>query len=679
MVLEGDVTYMSQFRRAIGFAIAAVVLLAGVAPIAAYGAQTPAPVTVDGSALVAPVVEAARATYITRNPETNITVNVSGTNDGLAALCAGELDIAMAYGPISESQAAACQSGGVEFVEIMLGYDALVPIVNNQSPATCLTVDQFNALFGPSGADVANWQALDPALADTAIGTIFAPTAVSDYPTRFRFAQLSAVGALRSDIVALDTSANVAENVNSAADAVGLMTLYEFSQVNPEQQQVRALQINVDGVCIDASVPDLDEGRYPISESLLLYVNASSLDRPEVSGFLDYLVSNEGRRSVRTGGYTNASTVVYDRDQSYLAERRTGRTFSLIRAVEVPADVTGAIRTAGSSIAYASLRAVNDTFAPRYANVTLTSTAFGDEAGYRDLCAGEVDAVGAARGMTDAEAEACQSAGIQTLEVSIGNKALVVVVNEAADYAACLTGDQVRDIFSQAARPATWSEVDASFPDTTLLALTPRAGNSDMDFLLARVAGDQIAPPRRTDATENDDALYRAAAVGNVEGGVTFMTFEEFSASEANVRAVGIDAGNGCVEPSAATFADGSYALSAPLSLVFNTASFERPEVRAYVWYLLGDDALAVLGNQNLTGLDEAQFQAVREIVLQRFAELDAAAPTPAPTSEAGAEATAEATAESAGEVTPEPSAEATDEATDGPAAEPTTEPTPGE
>ncbi|MCC7207074.1 MAG: substrate-binding domain-containing protein, partial [Anaerolineae bacterium] len=444
-----------------------------------------------------------------------------------------------------------------------------------------------------------------------------------------------------------------------------------LSQVNTDQQQIKDLQINKDGVCIEATVANLDEGRYPLAESLMLYVNAASLERPEVSGFLSYVVGAEGRRTVRTSGYTNASSVVYDRDRSYLTEGRTGRTFSLIRAVEVPADVAGSIRITGSSVAFGVLRAINDTFTPRYANVALSASAFGDEAGYRDLCAGNADAIGATRAMTDAEAEACQSAGIQTLETPVGYKALVVVVNGGADVAACLTTDQVRTIFSQATKPATWAEVDASFPDTALLAITPRAGNSDTDFLLSRVAGDQIAPPRRTDATENDDPLYRAAAVGNVEGGVTFMSFADLARTQANVRAAAIDAGNGCVEPTPETLADGSYALSAPLSLVFNTASFERPEVRAYVWYLLGDDALAVLGNQGLSGLDAASFEAAREIVLQRFAELGATAATPAP-----AEPTAQATAEATAAPTTEPTMDATAAPTAEPTAEPTTEPT---
>jgi phosphate transport system substrate-binding protein len=658
---------MSHLRRAIGCAVAAVVLLAALAPTAAYRAQPPDTVTVDGSALVAPILEAARTTYAARNPDAQIAIEVSGTSGGLELLCEGSLDVAMAYGAITDSQIAACQASGVAFVEVLLGYDALVALVNPAAPAACLSVDQFSTLLGPAGADVGSWQSIDPTLEDSPISGVFGPPDVADYATRFRLERLISGDGLRDDIEALETAQAVAERVRSEVTAVGLMTLAAYSQINPEQVPTRPLQLRANDVCIEATVPDLDEARYPAAESLYVYVNAESLERESVSGFLSYLLSADGRRAVRTANYTLATAILYDRGASYLTEGRTGRTFSRIQTVDVPANVQGVVNLNGSSVVFPLVRSLNDTFTPRYSGVTINATGFGNEVGYRALCSDAVDMIGATRLATEAEAEACQAAGIQTLVVPIGYKAMTVLVSAENTFAQCFSLDDVRTIFSAATSPTRWSDVDPDFPELELLTITPRSGAIDTDFVLARVAGEDIAPVRRQDAVENDSAQYRATATQNVAGGVTFIPFADFEQTTAAVRAVAIDAGNGCVAPSAESIADGSYALATPLYLVFNLNSFARPEIRAYVWYVLSEDALASLNRQSLTGLDAALFVEMRDLVLERFAQAEQAAATPEPTPEPtpADEATPEPTP--ADEATPEPTP--ADEATPEPTA----------
>jgi len=99
---------------------------------------------------------------------------------------------------------------------------------------------------------------------------------------------------------------------------------------------------------------------------------------------------------------------------------------------------------------------------------------------------------------------------------------------------------------------------------------------------------------------------------------------------------VQVNGGKGCVAPTDKTLLDGSYPLSQQVYLFLNPVAFSRPEVKAFVWYLLSDDALAVLSSKsNLAGLDRQGFITARDTALTRFSQTPTPTitPTPLPTS----------------------------------------------
>jgi hypothetical protein len=139
--------------------------------------------------------------------------------------------------------------------------------------------------------------------------------------------------------------------------------------------------------------------------------------------------------------------------------------------------------------------------------------------------------------------------------------------------------------------------------------------------------------------------------VQNVEGGVTFMTFTEFQQVKSKVHSVAVNAGSGCVEPTDANLKNGTYPVSQSLYAVLNLTTFARPEIRAFVWYFLSDDAVAILAKQGLVGTDTAGFVAARDIALKRFEQ--ATTSVPVATQGATAQATVVVTAAATAAVTP--------------------------
>lgn len=633
---------MTSFRRTIALMLVALVLLTTFAPGLSLRAQDSNTVTADGSALVAKVIEAAKTAYLVTAPEAKIEIAVSGTEGGFEKFCEGSLDLALAYGAISDQAAAACAAKNVQFTELLLGYDAAVVAVNSTSPARCLSLDQFNILLSPSASGVNQWASVDSTLGEGAISTVLAPP--EDAQTRFLFDRLIAGEGLRADLTVVATPAEMISQISADIAAVGLMTLADFN-ANTDGKTTRALQVRSGTACIDANALNIDEARYPAVESLYVYVNLASLDRQPVVDFLNFVLGAEGKKQVTSSGYSVAGSLLYDRGREYVSAKRAGRTFSRIQRLNISADQTGSITVGGSSTVHALLSKVNGAFTPRFSGIAINLTTYDSANALADLCAGIADVVGVSRKATDAELAICQSADIAPIQLTLGSEALVLAVNSTNTFAQCLTLDEVNKVFNAKTAPKKWSEVKDGFPETDLMPVLPSVGAMENDLLLVRVAKDQIAPIMREDGVKNDDALFRAAGVQNVDGGITFLKYSDFKKSSSKVNVVKIDGGNGCVEPTEATISDGTYAFSYPNYLLVNPKSFVRPEMRAYTWFLLSDDTLTLLNSSGLTGTDTVGITGLRDGVLDLFekAETPAAtatpsAETPVPTAETPAE-----------------------------------------
>jgi len=92
-------------------------LLALIIAPATIFAQENAPITVVGSGVVSPVFQALADASKT---EAKIEVNVTGTNGGFTAFCAGQVDITTANRPISVAEDGTCTANGVNYVELLL-------------------------------------------------------------------------------------------------------------------------------------------------------------------------------------------------------------------------------------------------------------------------------------------------------------------------------------------------------------------------------------------------------------------------------------------------------------------------------------------------------------------------------------------------------------------------------
>ncbi len=649
-------------------------------PALAQENQDTAPVRVQGTPELEAFVGALRDAYTEANTDAQVEIDSSaGLRGAFDALCAGSTDIVMSTEPISDAQIQACADAGQGFVETVLAHEAVVLIASPAAQLTCLEQAQVLALW-QSGTDLTlTWDALG---STTLTDTVHPLSPDANAPASLLFRSLLPAGELREDAEVVADPAQRLEQVQAnGSTATTFMTLAEFNALNPDSSVTPLSVQNEGGECIAPNDATVAAGSYPLTRADFLYVNAESAQRADVQNFIQFaLGADTGAPALAAAqGYTPATAAAYEEGINSVLNGRTGRTFTRPPSpVTVSSDATGEVRVAGSPLLGDITRNVRRDFLNAYPNATVTTATFGVDAGWQSFCSGEADVLQATRPATDEELALCQQNGIEPFEVDFGVQALVLAVPGGADWVECVTPDEIATMLragtDETPAVTTWAEVNPDWPDEPILFVLPPYRTGETDLLVARFVGDLTLNVRTPDV-ENADALYRLQGVANTSNGFTYAWWTDAQRSEADVRLLALDAGNGCIAPTAETLSDGTYPLSFPLRFIFSQASFAQPLVRAFLWQFYADNTLDALGQLPFLGLDvEAMRTTQRDEVYNMLAAVDTPAPaagettgeaTPAAT-EAGTDATTPAATQepATGEATPAATEEAAPEAT---------------
>ena len=245
-------------------------------------------------------------------------------------------------------------------------------------------------------------------------------------------------------------------------------------------------------------------------------------------------------------------------------------------------ELSGSVAVDGSSTVAPLSQAAAALYAEEQPAVNVTVGTSGTGGGFEKFCNGESDIQDASRAIEEDEAAACEAAGINYAELTVANDALTVVVNAENDWADCLTVDQLRAIWAPGSTVNNWNQVDPSFPDVPLALYGAGTDSGTFDYFTQAVNGEEGAS--RTDYEPTEDDNVTVQGVSGSPGGLGYFGFTYFEENAEQLKALAIDNGSGCVEPSAETAQDGSYApLSRPLFIYVSEQAVAEEHVRSFV------------------------------------------------------------------------------------------------
>ena len=270
--------------------------------------------------------------------------------------------------------------------------------------------------------------------------------------------------------------------------------------------------------------------------------------------------------------------------------------------------LTGAIEIDGSSTVYPISEAVAEEFQRANQGTRVAVGVSGTGGGFKRFCAGETDVSNASRPIKDSEVEECEANGVAFTEVRVAWDGLSVVTNPSNDFVACLTTDELKRVWEPGSTIDNWSQVRDGFPDKELKLYGPGTDSGTFDYFTEAIVGEEDASRPDYSASEDDNVLVQG--VGGDVNALGYFGYAYYIENRDKLRAIGVDNGKGCVEPTPETVTSGQYApLSRPLFIYVNRGDLQRPEVAEFVRFYM-ETAAELVTEVGYVPMDAASYQA---------------------------------------------------------------------
>ncbi|ACM56104.1 PstS family phosphate ABC transporter substrate-binding protein [Halorubrum lacusprofundi] len=247
--------------------------------------------------------------------------------------------------------------------------------------------------------------------------------------------------------------------------------------------------------------------------------------------------------------------------------------------------LSGSINIAGSSTVFPLMSAIGEDFAAEHDQVSVDISSTGSGGGFSNyFCVGDTDFNNASRPIQPAEEELCEENGVEYVELIAATDALTIVVNPEADWIDSLTVEELAQIWEE--DPAqTWDEVRDEFPNEEIERFGAADTSGTYDYFIESIL-EERGHTSDYQATEQDNSI--AQGVSGSEYAIGYFGFAYYFQNPDQLKALGIDDGNGPVEPSLETASSGEYTpLSRPLFTYPSIESLGKEHVAEFARYFV--------------------------------------------------------------------------------------------
>jgi len=264
----------------------------------------------DGSSTVAPIMEAVVEEYAAVQPGVQVSSGVSGTGGGFEKFIAGETVFSNASRPIKEEEAAALEEAGIDYTEVVLGYDGLSVVVNKENDwVDYLTVDELKEIWVETGEEKL-WSDIREEWPDEPI-EYYSPGVNSGTYDYFNEIILEDQDIVRQATLSEDDNVLV-QGVMGSPHAIGYFG-YAYYLENKDNLKIVPID-NGEGP-VEPTNETIESGAYaPLSRPLYTYVSNEALkEQPEFADFVTFTIENAGELAEAVG-YVSAPEKVYEEE-----------------------------------------------------------------------------------------------------------------------------------------------------------------------------------------------------------------------------------------------------------------------------------------------------------------------------------------------------------------------------
>ncbi len=253
--------------------------------LAAGNAAEKGKIIIKGSTTVLPITMKALEAFKSIKPGIDISVEGSGSGNGIKALLDGTCDIANSSREMKKEEFAKGKASGMKIKEIAISYDMIVPVVHPSNKVKNLTKEQLKGIYDGS---ITNWKQVGGD--DMNIVVVSRDSSSGTY--EYWHEDVMKKTDTRKDSLMQASNGAVVSTVANNKKAIGYIG---FGYVDKSTKK-----LDVNG--IEANLKNGKTGKYPISRKLYVYVNEKNYS-PEAKAFVNYLLSKDGQKIVSEAGF----------------------------------------------------------------------------------------------------------------------------------------------------------------------------------------------------------------------------------------------------------------------------------------------------------------------------------------------------------------------------------------
>lgn len=241
-------------------------------------------IVVKGSTTVLPITQKVAEEY-RKIKKVSISIEGSGSGNGIKALIDGSCEIANSSREMKEKEIAKAKAKNIKLKEITIAYDMIVPIVHLSNPVSNVSLDQLKAIYT---GFITDWKELGAN--EEKIVVISRDTSSGTYEVWNKIVMKKAE-VMKNALLQASNGA-IQSVVSTNKKAIGYVG---FAYVN---NNIKPLTVN--GVV--GTIKNGKSGKFPISRKLYIYINENTLSK-EAKDFVNFIMSDKGQKLIAEIGF----------------------------------------------------------------------------------------------------------------------------------------------------------------------------------------------------------------------------------------------------------------------------------------------------------------------------------------------------------------------------------------
>lgn len=268
------------------FKITAVSVFAFVTALAVSScSREGARIVIKGSTTVLPITQKTAEVYKQTHPNISISIEGSGSGNGIKALIDGSCEIANASRQMKPEEIEKMKTNGGVPKEIEVGIDMICPIIHPSNQVKNLTTAQLKGIFDGT---ITNWKQIGGK--DDTIVVVSRDTSSGTYEVWHE--KVMNKTDVRSDALLQASNGAVVTTVAENPKAIGYIGYGYITE-------------NVKAIHVNSVEPTLENGKskaFPLSRGLYMYINEAKIS-DQAKAFIDFILSKDGQALVKDAGF----------------------------------------------------------------------------------------------------------------------------------------------------------------------------------------------------------------------------------------------------------------------------------------------------------------------------------------------------------------------------------------